>query len=126
MNMITIEHITQLRNQWKRKQTKMANMVQAMETEIDNLKKKNVHESVIKNREWQLEMIIESLNAADDMIQMLMLYCSSASIELVVMERHLMKLLNEPGKAVQFAETSSTDIVLDIVKDYKRAKGAIG
>lgn len=101
-------------------------MVQAMETEIDNLKKKNVHESVIKNREWQLEMIIESLNAADDMIQMLMLYCSSASIELVVMERHLMKLLNEPGKAVQFAETSSTDMVLDIVKDYKRAKGAIG
>lgn len=121
--MIDTEALNSMRTQWTRQQTKMANMLQTLEKEVENLKKKNIHESIIDNKEKQIEQTIDSLNAADDLIQLLVFYLKTANLEMAIMEKQMAKWLAEEGKRKEFLSESNTmDLAVEMIREYKRVR----
>jgi hypothetical protein len=122
--MIDTEAINSMRTKWTRQQTKMANMLQSLEKELDSLKKKNIHESIIDNKEKQIEQTIDSLNAADDLIQLLVFYLKTANLEMEIMEKQMTKWLREGDKRKEFfSESNTMDMAVDMIREFKRQRG---
>lgn len=119
-----------IRNEWTREQSRMANMLQEMEKELENLKKKNVHESIIKLREKQIEQIINTVNTADDIIGVFMVQIKSMILQLHLSESMVVDAISrfgnpgEDGNKMKnyFSDNHSMNLLKEVVWEIKRAR----
>lgn len=119
--MIDLSTLERQRTQWIRQQSKMANMLQEMERELENVKKKNIHESIILLKEKRINEIICAINAADDLIQLLVFNYKSAQLEMAIMEKQLTKWLIQEDKLSDFCSADNTmSLVKDFIGEFKR------
>lgn len=98
-------------------------MIQEMEKELENIKKKNIHESIINTKESRINNIIEALNNADDFINLLVFQISSMNLEVRILENQMTKWLSNEDKLKEFASDSNTmEMVEDMLKEFKKCK----
>jgi hypothetical protein len=108
----------------------MANMLQEMEKDLDNLKKKNVHESIIKLREKQIEQIINTVNTADDIIGVFMVQIKSMILQLHLSESLVVDAISRFGDPREddnkmknyFSNDHTMNLLKEVVWEIKRAR----
>lgn len=114
--MIEAEVIRKKKTAWTRHQAKILSLVQELETEIENLKKKNVHPDFIQKKNNQLDLIIEAVNFADELIQLLIFDHDAGLLEIFFLEKSLSKQLLQDPNAVQ--EVFSKEHTFDVIRNF--------
>lgn len=105
-------------------------MLQEMEKELENLKKKNVHESIINLRERQIEQIINTLNTADDIIGVFMVQIKSMILQLHLSESMVVDAISRFGDPRvednkmknYFSNDQTMSLLKEVVWEIKRAR----
>ena len=105
-------------------------MLQEMEKELENLKKKNVHESIINLRERQIEQIINTLNTADDIIGVFMVQIKSMILQLHLSESMVVDAISRFGDPREednkmknyFSNDHTMNLLKEVVWEIKRAR----
>jgi hypothetical protein len=121
--MIDLNTIEQLRTKWTRQQSKMANMLQEMEKELESVKKRNIHESIIKTKEQRINEIIGAINSADDLIQILIVEIKKEKLSNAIIEMQLTRWLHREGKLSEFASQDNTlELVHEVVKEFNKKR----
>lgn len=107
--MISAETIAAERTKWVRMQSKMANMVQEMEKELETMRKKGIHESVIEAKSSRIDLVISALNHADDLIQVLSRQVMFDNFEIHLLGKQLTgQMLESPEQREVFFSDSHT------------------
>ncbi len=122
--MIDQEVIRKKKIAWTRHQSKILSLVQDLENEIQNLRKKGVHPDFIQKKSDQLDLIIESINYADEVIQLLIFAHSSAALEIFCLEKTLHKTLLEDKKELDrfLSKEHTYELVRDMVEAIKTSQ----
>lgn len=121
--MIDQEVIRKKKTTWTRHQSKILSLVQELEHDIENLKKKGIHPDFIQKKNDQLDLIIEAVNYADELIQLLVFAQSAAVLEIFTLEKSLQKTLQDPGERERFLSKEHTfDLVRDMVQALKSSQ----
>lgn len=99
-------------------------MLQEMEKELENLKKKNVHESVINTREKQIVQIIDAMNTAEDIIGVLMISIKTTNLEMHILENQLAKAMSgsEDKQKAFFSADQTMALFKEVIGDIRRAQ----
>ena len=119
--MIDQEIIRKKKTHWTRQQAKILSLVQELESEIENLKKKNIHPDFIQKKSDQLDLIIEAINYADEFIQLLIFSQSSAALEIFFLEKSLTQEVSKDLPTTQkfFSKDHSYELVRAMVQTLK-------
>lgn len=102
----------------------MALMIQQMEKELESVKKKGIHESIIEQKEQRIEEIITALNFADELIQLLIFQLKTSHFEISILSKQVTEyLMNDPLSRDSFFSNSHTmETMKDFVNELKRVK----
>lgn len=87
----------QLRRRWVREQARLANLIPDMEKELDRMRAKNINPAVIDEKSRKMDLIIEVMNTADEIINALSFANVQLRLQQEVSDRELMKLLGDRG-----------------------------
>lgn len=121
--MIDQEVIRKKKTTWTRHQGKILSLVQELEHDIENLKKKGIHPDFIQKKNDQLDLIIEAINYADELIQLLVFAQSAAVLEIFTLEKSLQQTLQDPKERDQFLSKDHTfGLVRDMVQALKSSQ----
>lgn len=100
--MMMSSKIKSLMSSWIRQQSKLANEVVTIEAEIQKLQNKKYAPDFIKSKSDRLDVIIDTVNTADDTIQTLRLMLIEQNMKLQAMAHLYEKAIEDPMKEVEF------------------------
>src|SRR5690554_4381080 len=81
----------QLRTKWIRQQGKIGNMIQDMEKELDKLRERKVSEAFIDEKSRRMDVMIEAVNYADELITILSNENTMLRIQLTISQTEMVK-----------------------------------
>jgi hypothetical protein len=124
--MIEQEAITRKRTAWTRQQGKVLQLVQDLENELESLRKKGVHPDFIEKKSKQLDLIIDTVNYADELIQLLIFDHNSGALEILFLERSLSQQVTASTESVSLfgSREHTLDLVKAMVQSYKDSSNA--
>lgn len=119
---------SQLRTKWIRQQSKIGNMIQDMEKELDRLRDRKVNPAFIAEKSRRMDVIIEVVNYADELITILNNENTALGIQLHLYETEIVREATESIESLkQFLNPKETpNQVKHIVDEIKKKSNPTG
>jgi len=119
--MLDPEVRAELRRKWIRQQGQIGNMIQEMERELDRLKERKVNPAFIAEKSRRMDLMIDVINYADEVISILINENAQLRIQLRLHETELIKEATSSIENLKtfLAKKESPHQVNDIVNEIK-------